>query len=245
MLDPWVRAEGDVSSPRWILAINPDARLEKGSIRSLITALEAEPKAAVAGPALRYSDGRFQHAAFRFPGPRPGLARPGSDRAPKRSSDKWTLPARSLCGRPALPRRRSSLGACMLVRGEAMREVGSLDTLFFMYCEEIDWCQRFSAADWHCICVPGSEVVHHGGASSSQMKAQSFLRLWESRHRYWLKHMSPGRAALLGIRSPARAGKSHLSEISFMHAARTLDREEAMKRRRIRVDVAKTLRVKR
>ena len=57
------------------------------------------------------------------------------------------------------------MGACMLVRREAVEQVGPLDESFFLFSEETDWCQRFREAGWKVLFYPGAECVHVGGAS--------------------------------------------------------------------------------
>jgi hypothetical protein len=57
------------------------------------------------------------------------------------------------------------MGACMLVRREAVEHVGPLDEAFFLFSEETDWCQRFRDAGWKVLFYPGAECVHVGGAS--------------------------------------------------------------------------------
>jgi GT2 family glycosyltransferase len=57
------------------------------------------------------------------------------------------------------------MGACMLVRREAIEQVGLLDEDFFLFSEETDWCYRFRRAGWQVVFFPGAECVHVGGAS--------------------------------------------------------------------------------
>jgi N-acetylglucosaminyl-diphospho-decaprenol L-rhamnosyltransferase len=57
------------------------------------------------------------------------------------------------------------MGACLLVRREAVDEVGPLDEAFFLFSEETDWCYRFRQAGWQVLFFPGAECVHVGGAS--------------------------------------------------------------------------------
>ena len=57
------------------------------------------------------------------------------------------------------------MGACMLVRREAVEQVGPLDEAFFLFSEETDWCYRFREAGWKVLFYPGAECVHVGGAS--------------------------------------------------------------------------------
>lgn len=52
-------------------------------------------------------------------------------------------------------------GAAMIVRREAMNEVGLLDEQFFMYAEDLDWCRRFREAGWQIVFYPRSVIIHH------------------------------------------------------------------------------------
>jgi GT2 family glycosyltransferase len=51
-------------------------------------------------------------------------------------------------------------GAAMIVRTEAMQEVGLLDEQFFMYGEDLDWCYRFKESEWRIIFFPALHVIH-------------------------------------------------------------------------------------
>lgn len=200
-LGPW--SDGGAPCPERILLLNPDAALRTGALATLAAVLDAEPRTAVVGPSLRYPDGRFQHAAFRFPG------------LVQTALDLW--PVARLADSPLNGRYRrrtyaagrpfdvdAVLGACMLVRGAALEAVGALDPTFFMYCEEIDWCRRFRRAGWRVRCVPAAEVVHHGGASTGQFRFSAFVHLWRSRLAYFDKHAGPLRRRAL--RALVRAG---------------------------------------
>src|SRR5688500_20389299 len=57
------------------------------------------------------------------------------------------------------------MGACLLVRREAIDQVGLLDEEFFLFSEETDWAYRFREAGWKVLFFPGAECVHVGGAS--------------------------------------------------------------------------------
>lgn len=58
------------------------------------------------------------------------------------------------------------VGAFMLVRNLAIKQVGMLDEEFFMYGEDIDWCYRIKQAGWGIYYYPRTSIVHHKGASS-------------------------------------------------------------------------------
>jgi GT2 family glycosyltransferase len=57
------------------------------------------------------------------------------------------------------------MGACLLVRREAIEQVGPPDTSYFLFSEEVDWCWRFREAGWSVVFTPDAQCVHVGGAS--------------------------------------------------------------------------------
>jgi N-acetylglucosaminyl-diphospho-decaprenol L-rhamnosyltransferase len=186
----------------WLL--NPDTEVLPGATGTLLSTLEANPRAGVVGAKLLYADGSLQHSAFRFP----GLVQLLFEFLP--------LPPRlydtPLNGRYArrlyegeLPFRVDHpLGAAMMVRVEAIADVGLLDEGFWMYCEEIDWCWRMRKAGWRAYCVPAARVTHHAGQSSGQVRIPSFVNLWTSRARLYARHH--GSLARRLAREMVRAG---------------------------------------
>jgi hypothetical protein len=76
----------------------------------------------------------------------------------------------------------------LLIRREALDEVGLLDENFFMYTEEVDLCFRLNRAGWEILWEPRALVVHYGGQSTRQRKTEMFLRLYESKILFFRKH---------------------------------------------------------
>ena len=60
------------------------------------------------------------------------------------------------------------VGAALLVRSEAVREVGLVDDDFFLFSEEVDWCYRFKRAGWKVLYYPKVTVLHVKRAASRQ-----------------------------------------------------------------------------
>ena len=58
------------------------------------------------------------------------------------------------------------MGAVLLLRREAVDEVGGFDERFFMFSEETDLCYRMRAAGWTVEFCPDAEFSHVGGAST-------------------------------------------------------------------------------
>lgn len=51
-------------------------------------------------------------------------------------------------------------GAAMLVRSEAIQKVGLMPEEYFLYYEEIDWCESIKKAGYKIMFVPDSIVLH-------------------------------------------------------------------------------------
>ncbi|WP_374017416.1 glycosyltransferase family 2 protein [Paenibacillus thiaminolyticus] len=58
------------------------------------------------------------------------------------------------------------IGAFMMVRREAIDQVGMLDERFFMYGEDVDWCYRIKQAGWENYYYPKTQIIHYKRASS-------------------------------------------------------------------------------
>ncbi len=182
-----------LATGKYIVLLNPDTEVVGAALWQMLAFLEAEPKAAVVGPALLYADGSFQEGAFRFP----GLWQIFFDFFPL----NWRLLRSRLNGR--YPRRRYetayprafeidfSLGACLMLKRPVLEQIGLLDEAFFMYMEEIDWCYRIKAVGWRIYCLPAAKIVHHAGASSRQFRDEMFFQLHRSRAYFYRKHYSP------------------------------------------------------
>lgn len=212
---PIRRPPSTVQPPQLVLLLNPDTEPIGDAIGQMARFLRERPGVGGVGAQLQYPDGRFQHGAFAFP----GLLQLWFDLFPPRP--RRLLESR-LNGR--YPRRRYQaghpfpvdfvLGAALMVRREAIEAVGLLDEGYFMYAEEVDWCWRMQRAGWPLWCVPSARVLHHGGASARQFRAQAFINLWRSRQRLYRRFYGPLKLRLanwivrLGMAAEIRRAKA-------------------------------------
>ena len=51
-------------------------------------------------------------------------------------------------------------GACMLLRREALLDVGPLDESYFFFFEDVDWCLRARRKNWHLSVCERTTVLH-------------------------------------------------------------------------------------
>jgi N-acetylglucosaminyl-diphospho-decaprenol L-rhamnosyltransferase len=176
---------------RHVVVLNPDTLVRDNALCTMLRFMDETPSAGMAGPRLVYGDGQFQHSAFAFPTLAqifldffPLHGRLLESRLNGRYPRSWYAAGQPFpIGHP--------LGACMMVRHEALEQVGSMDEAFFMYCEELDWAMRIHRAGWGVYCVPAAELVHYAGQSTQQVRGDMFVALWRSRFRFFAKHYDP------------------------------------------------------
>lgn len=160
-----------------VLFLNPDARLAPDALAALRNALETSPRHAIAGPDLRFPDGRPQPSRRRFP----NLATLLVESTPLQwrgggidGSPGWPLIE------PIIRRYQCAdladvsgtvdwiSGACLLTRVTALAAIGGFDPAFFLYFEETDLAHRLRKSGWTCTYTPEARVFHHRSQSADQ-----------------------------------------------------------------------------
>jgi len=79
-------------------------------------------------------------------------------------------------------------GCFMMVRKEALDEVGMFNDIFFIYGEDTDWNYRFLKAGWRVVYYPVSTVIHLEGASSSKEGVRFPVEMEKADLQYWNLH---------------------------------------------------------
>jgi N-acetylglucosaminyl-diphospho-decaprenol L-rhamnosyltransferase len=159
------------------LVLNPDTEVHPGSLDHMVRLMQDRPDIGMAGCRLVQPDGSLDHAAKRsFPTPVGALGhflRVGrSERAPR-----WLSQYRATeLGEHDSGEVDAVNGAYMLVRREAVADVGLLDEAYWTYMEDLDWCYRFHQKGW--------KVWYEGAVSTMHIKGGTTIR---NRHRP-LKH---------------------------------------------------------
>ncbi len=207
-------------SARYFWLLNPDTIVSPGTIRRLLAFLNDHPRAGLVSPKLLNTDGSLQECAFRFPGIGQALFSLGL--MPQRlyyTAVNGRYPA-AWFARDRAVQIDHPLGAAMMVRAEAVDQVGLLDPQFFMYCEEIDWAWRMRKAGWERWLVPSATVTHVGGASTRQAQAATTRYLWESRARLYRKHRGTLTRAIVqrAVRSVFEARRSETGDEAWTAA---------------------------
>jgi N-acetylglucosaminyl-diphospho-decaprenol L-rhamnosyltransferase len=140
-----------------LLLLNPDAWPLENGIERLAACAEREPALGAVGPALQGPDGRRQRSLVRFP-TRWWLGRAAITSAPSRAGILRLSGSRG--------DGKFLVGAALLVRREAVEQVGGFDPSFFMFGEDVDLCWRLREAGWLVALCPEASFVHVGGTST-------------------------------------------------------------------------------
>ena len=175
---------------RYALLLNSDTEVQPGALAALVEFMAAHPRAGAVGARLLNADGSLQ------PSCHPMLT-PGRefwrliflDRLWPRATyplGRWDL---------ATPRQVEVIkGACLLLRREALAQVGLLDEAYFMYTEEVDLCYRLAEAGWELWWLPSARVIHREAQSTRQAAAKMYVQLYRSKVHFYRKFGGERRA---------------------------------------------------
>jgi N-acetylglucosaminyl-diphospho-decaprenol L-rhamnosyltransferase len=165
----------------YCLLLNEDSELRPGAAAGLAAALDADPRAAAAGPQLLDSDGDPVPCAWRFPGVLTALV------------GALFLHRRLTVQSGARETRRVdwAQSSALMVRRQAAAEVGYLDPDFFVYYDECDFARRLAGAGWHSLFVPAATAVHHDQLSTDLAAGlPRIVEFHRNRDLYMRKHHS-------------------------------------------------------
>lgn len=198
------------TSAPYVLVLNPDAEIFRGTLAGLVRLAEERPRAGAMGPMIRNPDGTVYPSGRMVPSlttavghaflgpiwPRNPFTRryhlADWDRSTERRVD-WIS------------------GAAFLLRRSALEEVGPLDERFFLYAEEVDLFERLREAGWEIVFTPEIEVVHEGGVSTGRSRRMHLIHA-ESVYRYFEKHHARGwRRMLLPLARLALRARAELA----------------------------------
>lgn len=183
----------------YLLLLNPDCLLPAATLPIVIDALAGDPDAGMAGCLIRNPDGSEQRGCRR----RIPTLQSAFVRAFPALSRRLGMDTAALnfdLAEAALPEKTTPVeaisGAFMLVSRAALQRVGSMDEGYFLHCEDLDWCLRFTRAGYRILFVPGAEIIHKQGTCSASRPIRvewhkhrgmlRFFRKFHGRQQPWL-----------------------------------------------------------
>ncbi len=154
--------EGDV------LLLNPDAEISSEAVSQLQRALLTDNHLASVAPAQVDLAGKPARVGWPFPTP-------------------WGACIEALGFGRLRARSDYVIGSVLLLRAEALRQVGGFDESFFLYAEETDWARRAAALGWRHALVETVRAVHVGAGTSTDPRRRE-VHFHASQERYLRKH---------------------------------------------------------
>lgn len=177
----------------YVLALNPDTRVTESALQRMVELMEQHPEVGIAGCRLELEDGSFDHAAKRsFPTLTSALAH-------------FTGVGRRFAGNSRLasyraPHVESGVvdavnGAFMLMRREALDEIGLFDEGYWMYMEDLDLCYRAKRRGWVTWYEPKVTVTHIKAGTSGTLRGMKLNYAFHyGMFRFYRKFEAPQRS---------------------------------------------------
>ena len=170
----------------FVLLLNPDTIVPAGALERLVTALQDQADAAIAGPRIVDADGRAELSFGSMLTPltelRQMLLVKGNDRGVRAVVHL----VERLTRRPRRP--DWVTGACLLIRRADLEAVGLLDERYFMYTEDVDLCASVRARGRAVLFVPSVSIVHLRGRSAATASSATRQAYQRSHMAFYRKH---------------------------------------------------------
>lgn len=172
---------------KYIFVLNPDTNMTDHCLDQLVRILEQRKEVGIVGPRLLYSNGTTQESARSFP----TLFVQVLGRIPLLNVLVKTQHERYLQVHedPTLARRVDwVIGAAMLMRKEDLLSVGLFDDGYFLYCEDLDLCYRFTRQGLHVFYAADTFLYHVYQKKSSRKLSKNTLHHLKSLCRFYVKY---------------------------------------------------------
>lgn len=149
------------------LVLNPDVELDADALGTGIRYLREHPRASGVVPEGRDATGAPLYLAKREPSLLVLLLRAFAPALLRRrfAGEMARYEMRDVCARGEAAEVPLASGCFMLLRGEALREVGGFCVDYFLYFEDFDLSQRLRRVG-PLVYLPAMRIVHHGGGAA-------------------------------------------------------------------------------
>lgn len=154
---------------RYVLLLNDDTLVNGTSLDAMVDYLDTHPKVGAVGGRLLNPDGSFQAAGNSFPSLLEEFlitTRLGNliwPNYPDRDYPNQETPVDWIGS------------ACLLLRRQALDQVGLLDETYFIYGDETDLQYRLKKAGWQVVYLPNVTTIHYGGRSMNRWRRRKMV----------------------------------------------------------------------
>ena len=183
---------------RYQLLLNSDTILPPGALAKVIAFMDGHPEVGVVGIKLVKADGSLDLACRRsFPTPEASFYRlSGLGRLFPRSP-RFARYSLTYLDPDQAAEVDSVCGAFMMVRKEAIEQVGLLDEQFYFYGEDLDWAFRLKEKGWKVYYYPQVQALHYKGQTSKQQSERMIYEFYRAMELFYRKHYAAQNSPLL------------------------------------------------
>ena len=176
------------TSSRYVFLLNSDAAVHPGALDALLAYADSHPNAAIIGPKVLNPNGSLQFSCRRFPSLGAGFFR-NTYLGRLFPHNKYASDYLMVNFDHAQDKAVDWVSGCaMLIRRDLIDKIGALDERFYMYCEDVDICQRAWDAGREVVYVPEAVVTHAIGRSSDKNADKMIVEFHRSWYEYDRKH---------------------------------------------------------
>jgi GT2 family glycosyltransferase len=155
------------SGADYLLVLNNDTEVDKSLINKLLEVAKKHPKAGTITPKIYFAKGFEFHKRYKNQDLGKVIWYAGGDM-------DWNNVYGSNHGVDEVDKGQFektretdfATGACMLLKSEALKDVGLFDEKYFMYLEDADLSQRLKKKGWNVLYTPKTEIWHKVAQSS-------------------------------------------------------------------------------
>jgi len=171
-----------VAQGGYFLLINNDTEFTSGALEKLVAVLDNNPEIGMVSPRLHYFEDRnlIQYAGYTAMNYATGrnycVGQFERDRGQYDGKHGPTAYVH---------------GAAMLVRKEALVKVGPMDPYYFLYYEELDWCERIKKVGYLAYVELDAVIYHKESVSVGKRSALKEYFMTRNRILFLRKHASP------------------------------------------------------
>ena len=194
----------EITRGRHVLVLNPDTEIIGNAIEVMSIYMDKNPDVAALGVQIMNPDGERQYSCHHFPTLWNHIINYSQLRCwfPKTT---WAgMTDMTYWDYDEIREVDWISGSCMMIRTQALNQIGYLDETFFMYKEEVDWCYRAKKKGWKIVFTPEAKIIHYHGMSSISIKESKKISnniseyYFFSQYYYFQKHY--GKIYALAIR---------------------------------------------
>jgi GT2 family glycosyltransferase len=173
----------NLAKGRYFLLLNPDAKVLPGVMKGLIDFMDRNKEVALSGVQLLNPDGTKQNSIANFP----TLTQELFNKSLLRILFPQKYPSKYREFKSPIEV-ESVIGACMIVRPEAVKQAGELDPKYFLFLEETDWCFQMKKKGWKICHLPQFKAYHKQGQSLIDLKSKGRIEYYRSYYRFFKKN---------------------------------------------------------